>query len=185
MLLAQSITVQADLLIPDAISQIDTFDILLVPGGMPKLILSLCKARSPELQLVEAFNNSPSPSSSDEKIIFSVCTGALFLGAAGVLAGLTATTHHMALDLLSELEKEVKVVSSVTDGEGEGDKKKKSPTRYVDGGVNRQGKRVVTAGGVTCGMDAALHVAEIKAGRQAAEFVAQVAEHEWKRVEGV
>ena len=142
------------------------------------MIQDMCKSGSEELRFVEAFNKS-SPSSSstpggDEKIILSICTGALFLGAAGVLSGLTATTHHMALDLLREMDTSVEVVSSVTEG--------KAPRRYVDGGVNPQGKRVVTAGGVTCGLDAALYIAELKAGRQAAEFVAVMSEHEWKRV---
>lgn len=80
----------------------------------------------------------------------------------------------MALDLLRETDTSIEVVSSVSED--------KAPRRYVDGGVNRQGKRVITAGGVTCGMDGALYIAEMKAGRQAAEFVATMSEHEWKRV---
>lgn len=65
-------------------------------------------------------------------------------------------------------------MSSVTEEE--------KPRRYVDGGVNTRGKRVVTAGGVTCGLDGAFYIAELKAGTQAAEFVAQMTEHEWKKV---
>lgn len=80
----------------------------------------------------------------------------------------------MSLGLLRETDPSIEVLSSVTE--------KEKPRRYVDGGLNRQGKRVVTAGGITCGLDAALYIGEMKAGRQAAEFNARMSEHEWKRV---
>ena len=51
----------------------------------------------------------------------------------------------------------------------------------MDGGINKQGKRVLTGGGVSCGLDAALYLAEMKVGREAAEFVARMTELEWKR----
>ena len=123
------------------------------------------------MKLINAFNQSPATTS--EKIIFSICTGALLLGAAGVLTGLKATTHHIALDILRGQDKSIEVISSVS-SEGK-------PSRYVDGGVNRQGKRVVTAGGVTCGLDGALYVAELKAGREPAEMTAKILEHNWQK----
>ncbi|KAL8794667.1 MAG: hypothetical protein Q9195_002742 [Heterodermia aff. obscurata] len=172
--LNQCVTIQTSLLIPDAIAQIASFDLLVVTGGWPVIIQEMCRTHSPELQLVEAFNNSAPSSPGTEKTIFSICTGALFLAAAGALKGLTAaTTHHQALDLLREMDPEVEVVSSVTEGG--------APRRYVDGGLNGKGKRVVTAGGVTCGMDGALYIAEMKAGTAAAGFVAGMTEHEWKK----
>lgn len=213
-------TVQADMTISDALAKIDQFDILLVPGGWPTLLLDMIKTGNQEMKFIEAFNGS-STSTGDEKIIFSVCTGALLLGGTGrsprgisffckvwvgvitqvqtwsaqkicaakqclsdhgkadciftigVLSNLKATTHHLSLDMLRDLDKSVDVVSSLS-SEG-------TPKRYVDGGMNKQGKRIVTAGGITCGMDAALYIAELKAGREAAEFVATMSEHEWKR----
>jgi transcriptional regulator GlxA family with amidase domain len=62
----------------------------------------------------------------------SVCTGALLLAAAGLLDGVPATTHWLARDLLAELGAEV-----VTD-------------RVVEHG------RIVTAAGVSSGIDMAL-----------------------------
>jgi transcriptional regulator GlxA family with amidase domain len=62
----------------------------------------------------------------------SVCTGSLVLGAAGILNGLQATTHWMALDRLAELG-----ATPVT-------------RRVVE-----QGK-VITAAGVSSGIDMAL-----------------------------
>jgi putative intracellular protease/amidase len=62
----------------------------------------------------------------------SVCTGALLLAAAGLLDGVPATTHWLARDLLAELG--AKVV----------------PDRVVEHG------KIVTAAGVSSGIDMAL-----------------------------
>lgn len=67
----------------------------------------------------------------------SVCTGALVLAAAGVLDGLDATTHWIELDLLGELGA------------------CPTPARVVE-----QGK-VITAAGVSAGIDMALRLAEL------------------------
>ncbi|CAD7702787.1 unnamed protein product [Ostreobium quekettii] len=71
------------------------------------------------------------------EVVMSVCTGALVLGRAGLLDGLEATTHHDFLDVL----RQVAPACRVQEGR-----------RVVDNG------RVVTAAGVTAGIDAALHV---------------------------
>jgi len=65
----------------------------------------------------------------------SVCTGSVLLAAAGLLAGRTATTHWAARELLAGLG--VAVV----------------PERVVDAG------QVITAAGVSAGIDMALHLA--------------------------
>ena len=67
----------------------------------------------------------------------SVCTGALVLAAAGVLDGLEATTHWIERDLLGELG-----ACPI-------------PARVVE-----QGK-VITAAGVSAGIDMALRLAEL------------------------
>ncbi|GLW07052.1 glutamine amidotransferase [Microtetraspora sp. NBRC 13810] len=75
----------------------------------------------------------------------SVCTGSLLLGAAGLLTGLRATSHWSAADILRSYGAE-----------------------YTDERVVRQG-RIVTAAGVSSGIDMALTLAELVAGRAAAE----------------
>ena len=75
----------------------------------------------------------------------SVCTGSLVLAAAGLLDGLAATTHWAALDILERLGA------------------KPTPRRVVE-----QGK-IVTAAGVSSGIDMAL----LLAGRIAGDTVAQ------------
>jgi transcriptional regulator GlxA family with amidase domain len=77
----------------------------------------------------------------------SVCTGALLLGAAGILQGLRATTHWMHFDQLRALGAE--------------------PTleRVVEQG------RVVTAAGVSSGIDMGLRLAQLIAGDDVAQAV--------------
>jgi cyclohexyl-isocyanide hydratase len=69
------------------------------------------------------------------ELVTSVCTGALILASAGLLEGKKATTHHSALEELAKFPK-VEVVKR----------------RYV-----RQGK-VITAAGISAGIDMALFV---------------------------
>ncbi|WP_439025377.1 DJ-1/PfpI family protein [Haloarchaeobius sp. DT45] len=69
----------------------------------------------------------------EETTVASVCTGAMLLAAAGILTNRPATTHHTAREDLS-------VFANVRDD------------RIVDDGD------VLTAGGVTAGLDLALHL---------------------------
>ena len=77
----------------------------------------------------------------------SVCTGSLVLGAAGVLDGLEATTHWLALDLLATFG-----------------------ARPVSRRVVEQGK-VITAAGVSSGIDMALTLAARIAGDEVAQLI--------------
>ena len=77
----------------------------------------------------------------------SVCTGSLVLGAAGVLDGLEATSHWLALDLLATFG-----------------------ARPVSRRVVEQGK-VITAAGVSSGIDMALTLAARIAGDEAAQLI--------------
>jgi transcriptional regulator GlxA family with amidase domain len=87
-------------------------------------------------------------------IMASVCTGALLLATAGITAGRPATTHHNAIDDLRE-----------------------SGARIVDARVVEDGD-LITAGGVTSGIDLALLVVERHASRAIADAVAREIEYE-------
>jgi len=87
--------------------------------------------------------------------IASVCTGAMLLGAAGLLDGRPATTNRLALDRLRETGAEVI-----------------DHARVVDDGD------VLTAGGVTAGLDLALWLVEREAGPQLAQLLAAGVEYE-------
>jgi len=77
----------------------------------------------------------------------SVCTGALVLGAAGILDGKRATTHWAFLDRLSELGAEPVTERVVEDG------------------------KVITAAGVSAGIDMALTLAARIAGDEVAQAI--------------
>jgi len=81
------------------------------------------------------------------RYVTSVCTGALVLGAAGLLQGKRATTHWMSHDLLAEFGAIPVKARVVTDG------------------------RLITGGGVTAGIDFALTVIAELAGRELAEAI--------------
>jgi putative intracellular protease/amidase len=77
----------------------------------------------------------------------SVCTGSLVLAAAGLLEGLTATTHWGALDVLSDY----------------------GATPTGDRVVEHLDRRIITAAGVSSGIDMALRLVELLVDRTAAE----------------
>jgi putative intracellular protease/amidase len=77
----------------------------------------------------------------------SVCTGALLLAAAGVLDGVDATTHWLAMDLLAELGA------------------RPVPERVVERG------KIMTAAGVSAGIDMALLLAARIAGEDVAKAI--------------
>lgn len=99
-------------------------------------------------------------------VLMSVCTGAFQLGRAGVLDGRRATTHHEFWDAFEEEFPAVTLVRG---------------RRFVDDGT------IVTAGGLTSGIDAALHVVARTVGEAAAERTAEYMEYEsdgWRTGEG-
>ena len=79
--------------------------------------------------------------------IFSVCTGALILGAAGLLVGKRATTHWAALHLLGYFGATPVNERVVIDG------------------------KLISAAGVTAGIDGALHVAALLCGKRKAQEI--------------
>ena len=165
------LTITPNMTFAEATTKIEEFDLLVVPGGPPNLLQQLATSESPEVQFIKAFN-ALGQKGKDDRLILSVCTGALLVGSTGALKGLKATTHHRALDMLRQIDGSIDVVSHKgNDGVG----------RYVDGGQNEHGVRMVTAGGVSCGLDASLYVAELKAGKEPAEMAARISEYEWKR----
>lgn len=88
--------------------------------------------------------------------IGSVCTGAMMLAEAGILKGRPAITHHSAIEDLKGFGADVR--------EG---------ARFVDDGD------IVTAAGVTSGIDLALHIVRTTLGEGAARV--QAAEIEWNQ----
>jgi len=88
----------------------------------------------------------------------SVCNGAFILASAGLLDGLQATTTAHNLNRLKAEFPKVRVVED---------------QRWVDNG------KIVTTGGLTAGIDGALHVVAVMHGEGAAQEVALDEEHSW------
>ncbi len=89
----------------------------------------------------------------------SVCNGAFILAKAGLLDGLTATTTHGNVGRLAAEYPKTKVVDD---------------QRYVDNG------KIVTTGGLTAGIDGALHVVASTLGKGTAQQVALGEEYDWR-----
>jgi transcriptional regulator GlxA family with amidase domain len=124
-------------------------DILLIPGGMGTrkemynpAILNWIKQMASEVELV-----------------LSVCTGVLILAKAGLLKGLSATTHHGAFSLLEEIAPDAIIEKS---------------RRFIDNG------RIVIAAGISAGIDMCLYVVGRLLGNDLAQKTADYMEYNWK-----
>lgn len=95
----------------------------------------------------------------DAEVVLSVCNGAIVLGKAGLLDGKGATTHRGSLDDLRRTAPAARVYDD---------------RRFVDNG------RIVTAAGVSAGIDAALHIVSRLFGAPHAQRVATYMEYAWR-----
>jgi transcriptional regulator GlxA family with amidase domain len=120
-------------------------DVLVVPGGFgTRPLLN----DEPVLAWVRR-------TAASAQLVTSVCTGALVLARAGLLAGRRATTHWSALDRLAGLD----------------------PTITVDGTRRVVDDVVVTSAGVSAGIDMAFSVVSALCGRAVAEETARYIEY--------
>ena len=120
-----------------ALADVDACDVVVVPGGPGTREMLQPQPLHDWLRAIDATTQWTT----------SVCTGALLLGAAGLLDGLEATTHWSALDTLATLG-----------------------ARPTERRVVPQGK-VVTAAGVSAGIDMALWLAAQIAGDEVAKAI--------------
>lgn len=112
-------------------------DVLCVPGGYGVTPLL---TDAPTIDFIRRVGTKAS-------YVTSVCTGALLLGAAGLLQGRRAATHWTSMDMLSAFD------ATATD------------ERVVHDG------QVITGGGVTAGIDFALYLAAQLHGQDVAEAI--------------
>jgi transcriptional regulator GlxA family with amidase domain len=120
-----------------ALDELPTPDILVVPGGIGT------RRMMNDTQLVDWVRNAHRTTD----WTCSVCTGSLVLGAAGLLDGLEATTHWMAMETLASTGA------------------RPTGTRVVE-----QGK-IITAAGVSAGIDMGLTLAAKIAGDDVAQAI--------------
>jgi putative intracellular protease/amidase len=94
----------------------------------------------------------------DAEIVLSVCNGAFIIAKAGLLDGLEATTTAGLIPALREVAPKVKVVDD---------------RRFVDNG------KIITAAGLSSGIDGSLHVIERLFGKGTAQMAALGMEYNW------
>jgi cyclohexyl-isocyanide hydratase len=120
-----------------SIAEAGPFDVLLVPGGYGQ------QALMHDEEVLELLRKHVQR----EKLLFSVCTGALLCGAAGVLAGRQVTTHWSARHLMRYYGAVLVDARVVVDG------------------------NLISAAGVTAGLDAALALVSLLRGDAAAQEI--------------
>jgi transcriptional regulator GlxA family with amidase domain len=127
-----------------AIRDINAADILVLPGGLTT------PAQMQDREVLAWVRKIHEKS----KWTTSVCSGSLILAAAGILKGLEATSHWLALDAL-----------------------KMFGARPQHQRVVRQGK-IITAAGVSAGIDMALKLVALEAGEEAAKAIQLTMEYD-------
>ncbi|HKG23141.1 MAG TPA: DJ-1/PfpI family protein [Blastocatellia bacterium] len=120
-----------------ALDEVTSPDVLVVPGGPGQVALMDDQATLGWVRRVHE----------GTKWTTSVCTGSLILGAAGLLKGLRATSHWLALDILGKLGAEPVTERVVIEG------------------------KIITAAGVSAGIDMALTLAGREFGAETAQMI--------------
>ncbi|MCJ1312253.1 hypothetical protein MMC25_005927 [Agyrium rufum] len=226
---SSGLTIKADMGFQDAHDDLKDFDVLIIPGGPDVLKLAEDHEAEP-MKLIKAFADLQKTDPSKERTLLGVCTGSLFLAQAGVLQGLSATTHpdfYTNMEILckeaarrgdleqTDVMEERYVVNNARFELGENmdenpfvlskrpDARRKSIARKGSNAwkdskrresiIRRSsmklgGMRVITSGGVSSGLDAALYLVAALVSHEAAQEVARVLQYAWTKgvtVEGI
>ena len=96
----------------------------------------------------------------DARIVMSVCNGSFFLGKIGALDGLEATTTAGNLIALQKLAPKARVTAN---------------KRVIDNG------KIITTGGLTAGIDGALHIVQRETSEPLARGLSLYLEYNWQR----
>lgn len=136
--------------IPAGAAGVPDYDLVIVPGGPGAQRLATDKG-TPGREQVLGFVRRHHERGA---IVASVCTGAFILAEAGLLDGKRVTTHHRSLDLLQRLYPALNVVGG----------------RFIDEGS------VLTAGGVSSGIDLSIHLVRKLLGPEAERYVVETVE---------
>ena len=124
--------------------EIDSLDVLVVPGGMADRDID---ASNDVVQFIKKIHPTTTWTT-------SVCTGSIFLAHAGVLNGLTATTHWASYDRLQTLGANPTEQRVVTEG------------------------KIITAAGVSSGIDMGLVLVAAMEGEDMAKLIQLAIEYD-------
>jgi transcriptional regulator GlxA family with amidase domain len=124
-------------------------DILVVPGGAGT------RALVNDQKLIDWLRERAATT----ELVMTVCTGSILAGAAGLLDGLEATTHHSAFDELAAVSSDTTVIQG---------------RRFI-----KSSDRIRTSAGVSAGTDLALAIVEELEGAEVRATVEDVMEWMW------
>jgi transcriptional regulator GlxA family with amidase domain len=137
--------------VPNGLGDAAPCDALWVPGGSPDALKRImADSNGPYLSFLRA-------QAKQSRYVCSVCEGALLLAAAGLLDGLTVTTHWAFIPYLMQTFPKV----TVADGH---------PRFQLDGNV-------LTGGGISSGLDEALQLISLLAGEGTAKSAQQTTQY--------
>lgn len=149
----------------EAHSTLAEYNVLVIPGGGSQPVLD---GQTEPIHLIKAFAALPKKADGSTRYLLSVCTGSLFLAEAGVLDGLSGTTHVNYYGQLGKIAAK-KGKTTVLD------------ERFVVNKVDEEkGLRIITSGGVSCGLDASLWLVEHIAGSESKERVMKIVQYAWR-----
>ena len=97
-------------------------------------------------------------SAESAELVLSVCTGSLILGKAGLLDGLAATTHYMAIDGMRQAAPNTEI---------------RPADRFVDNG------KIITSAGISAGIDMSLYVVGRLLGKDVADETARYMQYDY------
>ncbi len=123
-------------------------DVLIIPGGYGAEHIEI--NNDIILDWIKAQQNKVD-------ILASVCTGAFLLAQSGILDNLKATTHWMDLDRLENEYPKITVIEGV---------------KFVDEG------KIITAGGISAGINMSFHIIERLFGKKAVNETAKRMEYD-------
>ncbi|PLB36921.1 uncharacterized protein BDW47DRAFT_107928 [Aspergillus candidus] len=202
----EQITIKRTIDLTEAHRRLDEFDLLVIPGSRT---LDTSTHNSDILDILSAFSrlarkttsssplaspvssplpspsdsssSSPSPTRSNERSILTGANASHLLAESGLLDGLSATAHRLALPQLrgavDDYQERNCGASGTTVLPGRGSSEK---LLYVDGGLTAGGVRVLTTTGPSGMLDAALYMVMRVLGKAEAEEASVFMGHPWQ-----
>lgn len=168
-----ALTVVPDASLQEIEANLESYDILIVPGAQFEPLAQMIPSENGQaiIKLIKRFSALPPRKETGHRVLQSVCSGAWLLAAAGLFANRTVTTHHLCYDTLK------KIANETAGGDSKINVVRK---RWVEAGSTEAGVRILTAGGVSSGLCATLHLVETLAGKELADWTADIVEYERK-----
>jgi putative intracellular protease/amidase len=133
-------------------------DIIVIPGGGSSAPGPQARGVGSQLENQKVINWIQD-NAKQARYVMSVCNGAFLLSKAGLLDGLEATTTAGLIERLKSVSPKTKVVFD---------------KRFVDNG------KIITTGGLSSGIDGAIHLVEKLDGKGWAQAVAYGIEYNWQ-----